>query len=57
MRATIAAVLLAVLGGLLVAQVQVSDAVVFGLLLLLVVGGRGAVLVWSTSHRRRVVGG
>jgi uncharacterized membrane protein len=40
-RATIAAVLLAVLGGLLVAQVEVPDAVVFGWLLLLVVGGRG----------------
>jgi uncharacterized membrane protein len=54
-RATIAAVMLGVLGGLLVAQVQLPDVVVFGWLLLLVVGGRSAVRVWSARHRRRVV--
>jgi uncharacterized membrane protein len=52
-RAANAAVLLAVLGGLLVAQVPVGDAVIVGWLLLLVVGGRSAVRVWSARHRRR----
>ena len=52
-RAANAAVLLAVLGGLLVAQVPLPDAVIVGWLLLLVVGGRSAIRVWSARHRRR----
>ena len=52
-RAGNAAVLLAVLGGLLVAQVPVGDAVIVGWLLLLVVGGRSAVRMWSARHQRR----
>jgi len=52
-RAANAAVLLAVLGGLLVAQVQVPDPVILGWLVVLVVGGRGAVRVWSARHRRQ----
>jgi hypothetical protein len=52
-RAANAAVLLAVLGGLLVAQVQVPDPVILGWLVVLVVGGRGAVQVWSARHRRQ----
>jgi uncharacterized membrane protein len=56
-RATIAAVLLGVLGGLLVAQVPVPNWLLVGWLLLLVVGGRGAVKVWSIGHRRQVVDG
>ena len=44
-RAGNAAVLLGVLGGLLVAQVQLPDPVIVGWLLLLVVGGRSAVRV------------
>ena len=52
-RAANAAVLLAVLGGLLVAQVPLSDGVIFAWLVLLVVGGRSAVRVWSARHRRR----
>jgi TMEM175 potassium channel family protein len=52
-RAANAAVLLAVLGGLLVAQVPLPDAVIIGWLLLLVVGGRSAVRVWSARHRRQ----
>jgi uncharacterized membrane protein len=51
-RATIAAVMLGVLGGLLVTQVQVPDWLLVGWLLLLVVGGRWAVRVWSIHHRR-----
>jgi uncharacterized membrane protein len=54
-RATIAAVMLGVLGGLLVAQVPVPNWLLVGWLLLLVVGGRGAVKVWSARHRRQVV--
>jgi uncharacterized membrane protein len=53
-RAANAAVWLGLFGGLLVAQVRVPEAVVFGLLLLLVAGGRGAVRVWSARHRRRI---
>jgi uncharacterized membrane protein len=56
-RATIAAVMLGVLGGLLVAQVQVPDWLLVGWVALLVVGGRGAVQVWSARHRHHVVGG
>jgi hypothetical protein len=52
-RAANAAVLLAVLGVLLIAQVEVPDFVIFAWLALLVVGGRSAVRVWSTRHRRR----
>jgi hypothetical protein len=52
-RAGNAAVLLAVLGGLLVFQVQVPDAVVFGWLLLLVIVGRSAVRLRSVRHRHR----
>ena len=52
-RAANAAVWLGVFGGLLVAQVQLPDAVVFGWLVLLVVGGRSAVRLWSARHRRR----
>jgi uncharacterized membrane protein len=54
-RAANAAGLLVVLGGLLVAQVPLPDAVIVGWLLLLVVGGRSAVRVWSARHRRRLV--
>jgi uncharacterized membrane protein len=53
-RAANAAVWLGAFGGLLVAQVQVPDAVVFGWLLLLVVGGRSAVRLWSARHRRHI---
>jgi uncharacterized membrane protein len=52
-RGTNAAILLAVLGALLVAQVQVPDALVIAWLALLVVGGRSAVRVWSSRHRHR----
>jgi uncharacterized membrane protein len=52
-RAANAAVWLGVFGGLLVAQVQLPDAVVFGWLLLLVVGGRSTVWLWSARHQRR----
>ena len=52
-RAANAAALLAVLGGLLVAQVPLPDAVIVGWLLLLVAGGRSAIRVWSARHRRR----
>jgi hypothetical protein len=56
-RAMIAAVMLGVLGGLLVAQVLVPTWLLVGWLLLLVVGSRGVVKVWSTRHRRQVVDG
>jgi uncharacterized membrane protein len=56
-RATIAAVMLGVLGGLLVAQVPVPTWLLVGWLLLLVVGSRGVGKVWSTRHRRQVVDG
>jgi len=46
-------VMMGVLGGLLVAQVAVSDALFLVWLLLLVVGGRSAVRLWSARHRRR----
>jgi uncharacterized membrane protein len=52
-RAANAAVLLAALGVALIAQVEVADPVLFAWLALLVVGGRSAVRVWSTRHRRR----
>ena len=51
-RAANAAVWLGLFGVLLVAEVQVPDAVVFGWLVLLVVGGRSAVRVWWARHRR-----
>ena len=57
LRAGIAAVMLGVLGGLLVAQVPVPDALFLVWLLLLVVGGRSAVGLWSARHRRRTSGG
>jgi hypothetical protein len=53
-RAGIAAVMLGVLGGLLVAQVPVPDTLFLVWLLLLVVGGRSAVRVWSARHRRQM---
>ena len=53
-RAANAAVWLALFGGLLVAQVPVPDAVVYGWLVLLVVGGRSAVRVWSARRRRGI---
>jgi hypothetical protein len=56
-RATTAAVMLGVLGGLLVAQVDVPDALFLVWLLLLVVGGRSAVGLWSARHRRPTSGG
>jgi uncharacterized membrane protein len=56
-RATIAAVMLGVLGGLLVAQVQVPDALFVAWVVLLVVGGRGAVQAWSVRHRRHAADG
>ena len=52
-RAANAAVWLGLFGGLLVAEVRLPDAVVFGWLVLLVVGGRSAVRVWLARHRRR----
>jgi uncharacterized membrane protein len=52
-RAANAAVLLAVLGVLLIAQVPVPDPVIVAWLALLVVGGRWGVRVWSARHRRR----
>jgi uncharacterized membrane protein len=52
-RGTIAAVLLAALGLLLVAQVPVPDSLIIAWLALLVVGGRTAVGLWSSRHRRR----
>jgi TMEM175 potassium channel family protein len=52
-RAANAAVLLAALGLLLIAQVQIPDAVIIAWLVLLVAGGRSAVRVWSARHRRR----
>jgi uncharacterized membrane protein len=51
-RATVAAVMLGLLGGLLVAQVQVPNWLLLAWLVLLVAGGRWAVRLWST-HRRR----
>ncbi len=56
-RAANAALWLGVFGGLLVAQVQMPNAVIFGWLFLLVVGGRSAVRLWSARHRRRIAGG
>ena len=56
-RATLAAVMLGVLGGLLVAQVHVPDAPLVGWLVLLVVGSRGAVRAWSARHRRQAADG
>jgi hypothetical protein len=53
-RAGNAAVMLGVLGGLLVAQVPVPDALFLVWLLLLVVGGRSAVRVWSARRGRRM---
>jgi uncharacterized membrane protein len=53
-RAANAAVWLALFGGLLVAQVPVPDTVVYGWLVLLVVGGRSAVRVWSARRRRGI---
>jgi uncharacterized membrane protein len=52
-RATIAAVLLAGLGGLLIAQVPLSDSVTIVWLVALVIGNRSAVRLWSARHRRR----
>ena len=56
-RAGTATVLLVVLGGLLVAQVRLPDALVFGWLVLLVVGGRSAERWWSVRHQRRAADG
>jgi uncharacterized membrane protein len=53
-RSGIAAAMLGVLGALLVAQVPVPDAVLAVWLVLLVVGGRLAVHMWSARHRRHV---
>jgi len=53
-RAAIAALMLGVLGGLLVAQVAVPDLLFLVWLLLLVVGGRSAVQLWSARHRRQL---
>jgi uncharacterized membrane protein len=55
-RATIAAVLLVGLGVLLVAQVPLSDSVIIAWLAVLVIGGRSAVRMWSSRHRRRGAG-
>jgi uncharacterized membrane protein len=52
-RASNAAVLLGALGVLLIAQVQLPDAVIFAWLALLVVGGRTAVRIWSSRHGYR----
>ncbi|HET6813070.1 MAG TPA: TMEM175 family protein [Actinomycetota bacterium] len=52
-RATIAGALLAALGALLIAQAEVPDAVIIAWLVVLVIGGRSAVRVWSARHRRR----
>jgi uncharacterized membrane protein len=56
-RTGMAAVMLGVLGGLLVAQVPVSDVLFSVWLLLVVVGGRSAVGLWTARHRRRTTGG
>lgn len=53
-RAANAAFWLALFGGLLVAEVPLPDAAVWAWLLLLVVGGRSAVRVWSARQRRRL---
>jgi len=52
-RAGIATVMMGLLGGLLVAQVAVPDALILVWLLLLVVGGRSVVRACSARHRRR----
>ena len=51
-RAANAALWLGLFGGLLVAEVPLPDVAVIVWLLLLVVGGRSAVRVWSARHRR-----
>jgi uncharacterized membrane protein len=56
-RAGSAAVLLVLLGGLLVAQVKIPDAVIYAWLILLVVWGRSAVRLWSARQRRRTADG
>jgi uncharacterized membrane protein len=56
-RATIAAVLLAGLGGLLIAQVPLSDSVIITWLVVLVIGNRSAMRLWSARHRRRTTDG
>jgi hypothetical protein len=56
-RATIAAVLLAGLGGLLIAQVPLSDTWIIAWLVVLVIGGRSSVRLWSARHRRRTADG
>jgi hypothetical protein len=56
-RAGNAAVFLVALGAVLVAQVRLPDPVLFGWLILLVVGGRSAVRLWSVRHARRGAGG
>ena len=52
-RATIAAVLLAGLGGLLIFQVPISDSLIIVWLAVLVIGSRSAVRLWSARHQRR----
>jgi uncharacterized membrane protein len=54
LRAANAAFWLGLFGGLLVAEVRLPDAAVWVWLVLLVVGGRSAVRVWSARHRRRI---
>ena len=53
-RASCAAVLLAALGVLLIAEVNLPDLVIIAWLALLVIGGRSAVKVWWARHRRRM---
>ena len=55
-RAGIAAVMLGGLGGLLVAQVPVPDTLFLVWLLLLVVGGRSAMRMWSGAAQRCACG-
>ncbi len=56
-RAGNAAALLALLGGLLVVQVPLPDPLILLWLLVLVVGRRSAVRVWSGRRRRQTGGG
>ena len=53
-RASCAAVLLAALGVLLIAEEDLPDLVIIAWLALLVIGGRSAVKVWRARHRRRM---
>ena len=55
-RAAIAAGMLGLLGGVLVAQVRVPDGLLVAWLVVLVDAGRGEVRLWSARHRHQVAG-